>query len=72
MTYIKDFIYHSMEWHYQELKSKKIKPEFMHDFISEEVEKGLICATLDFTGFHLKNTAEVLGMSPSTLNKKIK
>ena len=72
MTYIENFIYHSCEWHYQQDKTQNIKLKFMLDLINEEAERGLIRSTLEYTGFHIGNTAEVLGISPSTLKKKIK
>lgn len=72
MTYIRDFVYHALEHHYKELKEKHVKPRYMYELINEEMEKGLITATLEYSGFHLGNTAEILGISPATLNKKIK
>jgi len=72
MSYIENFIYHSCQWHYQESKNKSIKPRFMLELINEEVERGLIRSALEYTGFHMDNTAEILGVCPSTLKKKIK
>ncbi len=44
----------------------------MFDLIHEEVERGLIQATLEYTGFNLTSCADVLGMSITTLRSKLK
>ena len=73
MSYIENFAYTVAESHYEETRDKgNEKPKFMHDIITEEIERGLIRATLEYTGFHFSNTAEVLGVSTTMLKKKIK
>ena len=73
MSYIENFAYAVADNHYTKIKSKSDdQPRFMHELMTEEIERGLIRATLEYTGFHFGNTAEVLGMSTATLKKKIK
>jgi len=70
---IERFIYAIAEMRYEEArKNPQDEPRFMMSLVTEEIERGLIEATLAYTGFHLNNTAEVLGISPATLRSKIK
>ena len=48
MTHIENFIYRAMEHHYQQSASIGHKtPTFIKSFVNEEVERGLIKATLE-------------------------
>ena len=70
---IERFIYAIAEMRYEEaIRNPQDEPRFMLSLVTEEIERGLIEATLAYTGFHLSNTAEVLGISPATLKAKIK
>lgn len=70
---IERFIYAIAEMRYEEARrNPQDEPRFMLSLVTEEIERGLIHATLAYTGFHLSNTAEVLGISPATLKAKIK
>ena len=72
MTHIENFIYRAMEHHYQQSASIGHKtPTFIKSFVNEEVERGLIKATLEFTGANLKQTSKILGISMGLLKKKM-
>jgi Fis family transcriptional regulator len=43
----------------------------LHELVMSEVEKPLIVATLEHTGYNQSKASEILGMSRSTLRKKI-
>ena len=43
----------------------------LHAMVISEVEKPLIESTLEHTGYNQSKAAEILGMSRSTLRKKI-
>ena len=43
----------------------------LHAMVMSEVEKPLIVATLEYTGYNQSKASEILGMSRSTLRKKI-
>ncbi|WP_157966635.1 helix-turn-helix domain-containing protein [Fastidiosibacter lacustris] len=73
MSHIEKFIYATAEARYENArKDPTDQPRFTLSIVTEEVERGLIEATLAYTGFHLTNTAEVLGISSATLKAKIK
>ena len=70
---IERFIYAIAEMRYEEArKNPQDVPRFMMTLVTEEIERGLIAATLAYTGFHLGNTAETLGINATTLKAKIK
>ncbi len=50
------------------LKGHKAKN--LHGFIIGEIEKGVILEVLDFTNGNLTQTAEILGMTRTTLRNK--
>ncbi len=50
------------------LKGHKVKN--LHGFIVGEIEKGVILEVLDFTNGNLTQTAEILGMTRTTLRNK--
>lgn len=43
----------------------------LHAMVISEVEKPLIVSTLEHTGYNQSKASEILGMSRSTLRKKI-
>lgn len=43
----------------------------LHAMVMSEVEKPLIVATLEHTGYNQTKASEILGLSRSTLRKKI-
>lgn len=73
MSYIENFIYRSMEWHYAQIKSKGLdRPKYIKQILTEEVERGLLRATLEFANYDLKQVGEMVGMSIALLKQKIK
>ena len=73
MSYIENFIYRSMEWHYTQTKNTGFeRPKFIKQIITEEVERGLLRATLEFTNYNFKKAADVVGMSITVLKQRVK
>lgn len=73
MSYIENFIYRSMEWHYAQTKNKGFEqPKYIKQILTEEVERGLLRATLEFANYDLKQVGEMVGMSIALLKQKIK
>ena len=72
MSYLEQFVYGIAKHHYEGLNGKTMKPKCMLDIFNEELERGLIQATLEYNGFHIGTSAEAMGMSTNTLRSKLK
>lgn len=59
----------ALEHYFTQINGHKIVG--LHALVMSEVEKPLIATTLEHTGFNQSKAAEILGMSRSTLRKKI-
>lgn len=61
------------EWHYAQIKNKGLEqPKYIKQILTEEVERGLLRATLEFANYDLKQAAPMVGVSIALLKQKIK
>ncbi|MCF6287734.1 MAG: Fis family transcriptional regulator [Proteobacteria bacterium] len=66
---LQDFTRHTVNQYLQNLNGHQA--ENLHDFIITEIEKGLILEVLEFTNNNFTKTANILGVTRTTLRNKI-
>ncbi len=68
---LREFILHMLENYFAQLDASLL-PKNLYDLVIEEIEPPLITATLSYTKGNQCKAAVLLGISRSTLRKKMK
>jgi len=67
---LQDYTRQTVKKYLQNLKGHQAKN--LYDFVIDQIEKGIILEVLEFTNGNRTQTAEILGITRTTLRNKIR